>query len=170
MILESPPHPADLARVSEARRSQPKSIRAVFGDQKDDIRSPSSLSLSLCHTVLPFIVHELLLQNCPDIRLVLSAKFCIFFREHFEAVTSVPRSTTGPQLAHLREDSVASLLSVVTYMREQPLPHHLKASAREQNCWEQNFWLANINYLHCAQVLQTVKYMAVGPAKIQQKY
>ena len=115
-----------------------------------------SLSLSLCHTVLPFIVHELLLQNCPDIRLVLSAKFCIFFREHFEAVTSVPRSTTVPPLAHLREDSVASLLSVVTYMREQPLPHHLKASAREQNCWEQNFWLANINYLHCAQVLQTV--------------
>ena len=108
------------------------------------------LDTALCRTLLPFIIQELLLVNCSDIRLILSKKICDFFRDHFRSVAEgVPGS---PAAAHTRRESVAAVLEVVTHLRAQPLPPHL---ARENNCWENNFWLANLNYLHCARAALT---------------
>lgn len=104
------------------------------------------LDTALCRTLLPFVIHELLLVNCSDIRLILSKKICDFFREHFRSVTE--EGQVSPEAAPGRVESVGAVLEVVTHLRAQPLPPHL---ARENNCWENNFWLANINYLHCAR-------------------
>ena len=93
-------------------------------------------------------------MDCSDIRLVLSSKICSFFREHQEWSANVPGPPPGPWAAH-RPESVAALLGVVTHLREQPLPPHLKKSAREQNCWENNFWVANLDYLQCAEAALT---------------
>jgi ataxia telangiectasia mutated family protein len=127
-------------------------LLACFGEQTAlrHLEEPCQLSLPLCHTVLPFIIHELLLVDSSDIRLILSNRIGTFFKDHFDSVTDAGSSGPGPW-AHERPQSVGSVLAVVTHLRQQPLAPHLKASAREQNCWENNFWLANINYLHCAR-------------------
>ena len=107
-------------------------------------------SLELFRTILPFVVHELLLVDCSDIRIIVSKKMNDFFRAHFEEVSkcssSLSPSSTFP---HLRPQSVGALLDVVTHLRQQPMPPRL--ATRGQNCWESNFWLADINYLHCAR-------------------
>eukprot|EP00092_Neocalanus_flemingeri_P036466 GFUD01039708.1.p1 GENE.GFUD01039708.1~~GFUD01039708.1.p1 ORF type:complete len:2472 (+),score=743.58 GFUD01039708.1:84-7418(+) len=115
------------------------------------------LSPRMCETVLPFIVHELLLFDSTEVRLILAAKFCKFFNDHFESVSLNANNRAGSPSKneevspHLRKESLQVMLSVVSYLREQLLPDHLKSNLREENCWENNFWLASLNYLHCAQ-------------------
>jgi len=116
------------------------------------------LSLRMCEAILPFIVHQLLLFGSSEVRLILSAKFCKFLKDHFESETPSVNSRAESPLSkneevcpHQRKDSLRVMLSVVSYLREQPLPDQLKSNLREENCWENNFWLASLNYLHCAQ-------------------
>jgi len=116
------------------------------------------LSLRLSELIFPFIVHELLSFDSSEVRLILSAKFSKIFSDHFESVLEVAGSGAGNILTksesafpHLRKETLQVMLSVVSYLRETPLPDHLKSNLREDNCWENNFWLASLNYLHCAQ-------------------
>merc|ERR1719187_413927 len=44
---------------------------------------------------------------------------------------------------------VHNLLDVVIHLRQQAMPSRL--ATRGQNCWESNYWLADVNYLHCAR-------------------
>ena len=107
-------------------------------------------SLEVCRVLLPFLIHELLLVDCSDVRIIVSKKMNDFFRAHFEEVAKCSSSLSTCSISpHLRPQSVGALLDVVIHLRQQAMPPRL--ATRGQNCWESNFWLADINYLHCAR-------------------
>ena len=60
----------------------------------------------------------------------------------------------------MRPQTVSALVDVVTHLRQQPMPPRLVL--RGQNCWENNFWLADVNYLHCARAALSCKKPTVA--------
>ena len=150
---------ADLPSVWESGEEHGPWLRKLVETLLDCFTENTSLkmmvdackcSLELCRILMPFIIHEFLLVNSSDVRIIVSKQINDFFRAHFEEVSKCPSSLSSTSTySHLRPQSVAALLDVVTHLRQQPLPPHL--ALRGQNCWENNFWLADINYLHCAK-------------------
>ena len=113
----------------------------------------------LCETVLPFIIHELLLlDKTGDIRLILTTKINLFFEQHFthheetrsRAATPMPgRQTPDSTTSATAPASLITMLQVISYLREQPLAPQF-ARRPQITAWDNNFWL-DVDYLHIAR-------------------
>ena len=100
------------------------------------------VSQSLCETVFPFLVNDIITKTSDDVSIALSVWICKFFELHFEREpAAVNPDSEDSEFPYLRKESLRVMLSAVLYTRQIALSN---------NCWEQNFKITNINYLHCA--------------------
>ncbi|XP_066103499.1 serine-protein kinase ATM [Saccopteryx bilineata] len=110
-----------------------------------------------CQTVLPYLVHDILLQDTNDSwRNLLSTHIQGFFTNCFRHVSQTNRSTTPASLdsepehfsrCFLDKKSQRTMLAVVDYMRRQ------KRSS-SGTVFDDAFWL-ELNYLEVAKVAQS---------------
>ena len=111
---------------------------------------------------------QVLLNNSNEVRLFLSAKMNAFLKEFYDystltlsgrtSSTTLLHPTIPEPPSHLNKKNVCALLNVVSYLRRQPLPPHLAPTANNNKArpaWEENFWIADLNYLHVAKAALT---------------
>ncbi|CAG2219119.1 ATM [Mytilus edulis] len=104
--------------------------------------------------VLPLVIHDLLLQDQPIHRDVLSSHIRRFFSSHCEQDSSNSRSHSALSMSSRdvsevcrNKDSVRSMLNVVQYLRQQDRP---KQGRQEMTAWDNNFWL-DLDFLHISK-------------------
>ncbi|CAC5396816.1 ATM [Mytilus coruscus] len=104
--------------------------------------------------VLPLVIHDLLLQDQPIHREVLSSHIRRFFSSHCEQDSSVSRSHSALSMSSRdisevcrNKDSIRSMLNVVQYLRQQDRPNQ---GRQEMTAWDNNFWL-DLDFLHIAK-------------------
>ncbi|XP_006833863.1 PREDICTED: serine-protein kinase ATM [Chrysochloris asiatica] len=110
-----------------------------------------------CQTVLPYLIHDILLQDSNETwRNLLSAHIQGFFTNSFRHSSQTSRSTTPANLDSESENffrgcqdkkSQRTMLSVVDYMRRQKRPF-------SGTVFDDAFWL-DLNYLEVAKVAQS---------------
>ena len=100
------------------------------------------MSQSLCDKILPFILNDMITNSTDDISVSLSLRICKFFEDHFDRGSETVRTGSGEtEFPFLRKESLLVMLSAVLHIRQVTL---------SDNCWQENFKITNINYLHCA--------------------
>ncbi|XP_063405374.1 serine-protein kinase ATM-like [Mytilus trossulus] len=104
--------------------------------------------------VLPLVIHDLLVQDQPIHREVLSSHIRRFFSSHCEQDSSNPRSHSALSMSSRdvsevcrNKDSLRSMLNVVQYLRQQDRP---KQGRQEMTAWDNNFWL-DLDFLHISK-------------------
>ncbi|XP_008053488.1 serine-protein kinase ATM [Carlito syrichta] len=110
-----------------------------------------------CQTVLPYLIHDILLQDTNESwRNLLSAHFKGFFTRCFRHSSQTSRSSTPANLdsesehffrSCLDKRSQRTMLAVVDYMRRQKRPS-------SGTVFDDAFWL-DLNYLEVAKVAQS---------------
>ncbi|XP_057606316.1 serine-protein kinase ATM isoform X6 [Hippopotamus amphibius kiboko] len=110
-----------------------------------------------CQTVLPYLIHDILLQDTNESwRNLLSTHIQGFFTNCFRHSSQTSRSTTPAILdsesehffrCHLDKKSQRTMLAVVDYMRRQKRPS-------SGTVFDDAFWL-ELNYLEVAKVAQS---------------
>ncbi|XP_053449896.1 serine-protein kinase ATM isoform X2 [Nycticebus coucang] len=110
-----------------------------------------------CQTVLPYLIHDILLQDTDESwRNLLSTHVQGFFTSSFRHVSQMSRSTTPRNLDSesehifrccLDKKSQRTMLAVVDYMRRQKRPS-------SGTVFDDAFWL-DLNYLEVAKVAQS---------------
>ncbi|XP_029658408.2 serine-protein kinase ATM isoform X1 [Octopus sinensis] len=114
-----------------------------------------------CELVLPYLVHDICLNQEGDIEAVLTQHINNFFVQHSSISNSpnvdVTSKSTGNTIKIcMNKQSVQKMLNVVQYLRQQPRTTHTakKSSKRSENCpqtsWQNNFWL-DLDYSHIAK-------------------
>ncbi|XP_010608942.1 serine-protein kinase ATM isoform X3 [Fukomys damarensis] len=110
-----------------------------------------------CQTVLPYLIHDILLQDINESwRNLLSTHVQEFFTSCFKHLSQTSRSTTPANLDSeselfsqccLDKKSQRTMLAVVDYLRRQKRPS-------SETVFEDAFWL-DLNYLEVAKVAQS---------------
>ncbi|XP_045153674.1 serine-protein kinase ATM [Echinops telfairi] len=110
-----------------------------------------------CQTVLPYLIHDILLQDTSECwRNLLSVHIQGFFSSSFRQSSQTSRSTTPANLdsdsehfvrGGLDKKSQRTMLAVVDYMRRQKRP-------LSGTVYDDAFWL-DLNYLEVAKVAQS---------------
>ena len=115
-----------------------------------------SLSPKLCETVLKFLIYDALSTHSDDISIILSHRINKFFNDHFESLENSSVAACKPP----RVDSLRVMVSVIQYLRLR--------GETGNNCWSNNFLLANINYCHLAAAALTTgdNFLALNLASV----
>ena len=115
-----------------------------------------TLSPKLCETVLKFLIYDALSTHSDEISIVLSHRINKFFNDHFETLENSSVAVCQPS----RSDSLRVMVSVIQYLRLR--------GETGNNCWSNNFLLANINYCHLAAAALTTgdNFLALNLASV----
>ncbi|XP_027628659.1 serine-protein kinase ATM isoform X2 [Tupaia chinensis] len=141
-----------------------KTLTCAFlesGDTKSEIlqllKPMCEVKTDFCRTVLPYLIHDTLLQDTNESgRNLLSTHVQGFFTSCFKHVLQTSRSTTPANLDSesepllrccLDKKSQRTMLAVVDYMRRQKRP-------TSGTVFDDAFWL-DLNYLEVAKVAQS---------------
>ncbi|XP_074663108.1 serine-protein kinase ATM-like [Tubulanus polymorphus] len=117
------------------------------------------VQVSFCQMLLPYLIHDLLLQDIDEYKDVLSQCMNSFFSKHCGFVEQAcSRATTPCVDTGLDEKSICKnqksveiLLNVVQYLRMQDIP---KRGRQATSVWQNNFWL-DLDYLLIAKAAKT---------------
>ncbi|KAK3095904.1 hypothetical protein FSP39_020638 [Pinctada imbricata] len=126
------------------------------GGLKDELLSllepVCTLKVGFCELILPFLIHNIVLDGDPSYREILSRHFCQFFLQHCSAISGgrYPTSVNNCENKNIcmNKDSLRTMLNVVHYLRQQDRP---KEGRKNTTVWDNNFWL-DLNYLHISKV------------------
>lgn len=115
-----------------------------------------SLSPELCETVLKFLIYDSLSTHSDDVSIILSHRINKFFNDHFESLENTGLAVSQPP----RSDSLRVMVSVIQYLRLR--------GETGNNCWSNNFLLANVNYCHLAAAALTTgdNFLALNLASV----
>ena len=115
-----------------------------------------SLSPELCETVLKFLIYDSLSTHSDDVSIILSHRINKFFSDHFDSIENTGVATSK----HPSSDSLRVMVSVIQYLRLR--------GETGNNCWSNNFLLANINYCHLAAAALTTgdNFLALNLASV----
>ena len=120
------------------------------------LTQPCSLSPELCETVFKFLIYDMLLTHNDDVSIIISHRINNFFQVHFESL----EATSSEASQHPSSDSLRVMLSTIQYLRLR--------GETGNNCWANNFLLANINYCHLAAAALTTgdNFLALSLASV----
>ncbi|XP_004626277.1 serine-protein kinase ATM [Octodon degus] len=121
------------------------------------VKPMCEVKTEFCWTVLPYLIHDILLQDTNESwRNLLSTHVQGFFTSCFRHLSQASRSTTPADLGSeselfsqcsLDKKSQRTMLAVIDYMRRQKRPS-------SGTVFEDAFWL-DLNYLEVAKVAQS---------------
>ncbi|KAL4233543.1 hypothetical protein ACF0H5_008223 [Mactra antiquata] len=117
------------------------------------------IKAEFCELVLPYIIHDILINGRDDHREIISRHVVNFFSSHcgqsssgtVSRCSSANIHTETTEMICMNIDSVRTMLNIVQYLRQQPRP---KSGRLVMTAWDNNFWL-DVDYL---QVAMAAKY------------
>ncbi|XP_028903598.1 serine-protein kinase ATM isoform X1 [Ornithorhynchus anatinus] len=129
----------------------------VTSDVLQLLKPMCEVKTDFCQNVLPYLIHDILLQDAnKSWRNLLSTHIQGFFTHFFKYSTQSSRSATPANLdsepellvrARLDKKSRRTMLAIVDYLRRQRRPH-------SKTVFDDTFWL-ELNYLEVAMAAQS---------------